>query len=245
MEASTIIRDAVMHVTQIRHTVAETPGLASAVSAVKQFQARRFAGTYLDLLQSERYQSAALFFLQELYSEKDYSERDTQFARIAGALERLFPEQVVQTAVSLAQLHRMTEDLDLAMAQHWLHFADQTEVMRYVKAWRCVGQRKDRCAQLSTVLRVGQELDRLTRTRGLRMMLKMMRKPANLAGMGSLQRFLESGFDTFANMARRGDGASHFLATVKDREAALIDGLFDASAVACETKIALLVGQAR
>ena len=245
MEASTIIRDAVLHVTELRQTVAETPGLASAVSAVKQFQARRFAGTYFDLLHSEHYRSAALFFLQELYSEKDYSERDTQFARIAGALERLFPEQVVQTAVSLAQLHRLTEDLDLAMARHWLQLADQAEVMRYVKTWRCVGRRDDRSVQLSTVLDVGQELDRLTRTRGLRMMLKMMRKPANLAGMGSLQQFLESGFDTFAEMARQGDGAGHFLATVREREVALIDGLFDASAVACETKLALLLGQAR
>jgi len=245
MEASTIIRDAVLHVTELRQTVAETPGLASAVSAVKQFQARRFAGTYFDLLHSEHYRSAALFFLQELYSEKDYSERDTQFARIAGALERLFPEQVVQTAVSLAQLHRLTEDLDLAMARHWLQLADQAEVMRYVKTWRCVGRRDDRSVQLSTVLDVGQELDRLTRTRGLRMMLKMMRKPANLAGMGSLQQFLESGFDTFAEMARQGDGAGHFLATVREREAALIDGLFDDSAVACETKITLLLGQAR
>ena len=244
MEASTIIRDAVMHVTQIRQTAAETPGLASAVSAVKQFQARRFAGTYFDLLQSEQYRSAAIYFLQELYSEKDYSQRDTQFGRIAGALERLFPEQVVQTAVSLAQLHRLTEDLDLAMAQHWLRLADQAQVMRYVKAWRCVGRRDERNTQLNTVLSVGHELDRLTRTRGLRMMLKMMRKPAHLAGMGSLQQFLESGFDTFAEMARQGDGARHFLATVREREAALIDGLFDASAVACETKITLLLGQA-
>ena len=245
MEASTIIRDAVLHVTELRQSVAETPGLASAVSAVKQFQARRFSGTYLDLLQSEHYRSAALFFLQELYSEKDYSERDTQFARIAGALERLFPEQVVQTAVSLAQLHRLTEDLDLAMAQHWLRLADQAEVTRYVKAWRAVGRRDDRSVQLTTVLGVGQELDRLTRTRGLRMMLKMMRKPANLAGMGSLQKFLESGFDTFAEMARQGDGARYFLATVREREAALIEGLFDDGAVACETKITLLLGQAR
>ncbi len=245
MEASTIIRDAVLHVRQLRQDIAGIPGLASAVSAVKQFQARRFAGTYFDLLHSEHYRSAALFFLQELYSEKDYSQRDAQFARIAGALERLFPEQVVQTAVSLAQLHRLTEDLDLAMAQHWLRLADQAEVSRYVKTWRFVGRRDDRNTQLSTVLTVGRELDRLTRTRGLRMMLKMMRKPANLAGMGSLQQFLESGFDTFAEMARQGDGAHHFLAIVREREATLFEELFDASAVACETKIALLVGQAR
>ena len=245
MKASEIIRDAVTHVSLLRESIAVKPGLASAISAIKQFQARRFAGTYFDLLHSEQYKPAAVFFLQELYSEKDYAERDSQFARIASALERLFPQEVVQTAVSLAQLHRLTEDLDLAMAQSWMSNEGKPELERYVKAWRSVGRRPDRDTQLSTVLSVGHELDRLTRTRGLRMMLKMMRGPASLAGMGSLQQFLESGFDTFAQMGRKSDGARHFLSTVMARESSLINSLFDNNAVACETEIAQLLGQPR
>jgi len=245
MKASEIIHDAVTHVSLLRETIADKPELASAVRAIKHFQARRFAGTYFDLLHSELYKPAAVFFLQELYSDKDYSERDSQFSRIATALERLFPKQVVQTAVSLAQLHRLTEDLDLAMAQSWMRHADMPEITRYIQAWRSVGRRSDRNTQLSTVLDVGHELDRLTRMRGLRMMLKMMRRPANLAGMGSLQQFLESGFDTFAQMGPECDGASHFLAMVMARETRLINGLFDNDAVACETEIAQLLGQPR
>lgn len=239
MDPTDIIRDAVTRVTQLRQTAAETPGLAQAISEVKQFQARRFAGTYADLLKSPRYQPAAQFFLDELYSEKDYSERDAQFARIAGALERLFPQQVVQTAVSMAELHRLTEELDLAMAQTWMSHANTPEVARYIKAWRTVGRRSDRDRQLVTVMNVGYELERLTRTRGLRMMLKMMRGPANLAGLGSLQRFLESGFDTFAAMGRNDDvdGATHFLDTVKSREAALIERFFNTDAGGCDAEI--------
>lgn len=245
MEATNIIRDAVARVALLRQTAADTPGLARAVSMVKHFQARRFSGTYFDLLHSKQYRPAALFFLEELYSEKDYSERDAQFARIAGALERLFPQQVVQTAVSLAQLHRLTEELDLATAQSWMSNAAASEAARYVTAWRSADRRPDRNTQLATVLNVGHELDRLTRTRGLRMMLKMMRGPANLAGLGSLQQFLESGFDTFAAMGRKGAGVGYFLDTVRAREAGLIDRLFDADAVACETEITQLLGQAR
>ena len=245
MQATKIIRDAVLQVTQLRQTAADQPGLAQAIGAVKRFQARRFAATYDDLLQSKQYQPAALFFLEELYSEKDYAERDIQFARIAAALERIFPQQVVQTAVALAKLHRLTEELDLAMAQTWVQNAQHSDVVRYVKAWRAVGRRSDRNTQLSTVLEVGHELDRLTRTRGLRMMLKMMRGPAHLAGMGSLQQFLESGFDTFAAMGRKGDGASHFLATVMAREEALLNLLFNADTVACETEIRRILGQPR
>jgi hypothetical protein len=245
MKATKIIRDSVTHVTLLRQTVADKPELVRALSDIKLFQARRFAGTYFDLLHSEQYRPAALFFLEELYGEKDYSERDFQFARIAAALERIFPQQVVQTAVSLAQLHRLTEELDLAMAQRWMTNPDTPEVARYVSAWRTVGRHSDRSTQLATVLDIGHELGRLTRTPGLRMMLKMMRGPASVAGMGSLQRFLESGFDTFAAMGRKGGGTDRFLATVLARESGLIDRLFDASAVACETELMQILGQPR
>lgn len=245
MDAKSIIRDAVERVTALRETAAATPGLAQAVSDVKHFQARRFQGTYTDMLGSPQYQPAALFFLEELYSEKDYSSRDAQFARIAGALERMFPEQVVQTAVSLARLHCLTEELDLAMGQSWMASGAANEVARYIAAWRAVDRRSDRNIQVATVLDVGHELDRLTRMPGLRMMLKMMRGPANLAGLGALQRFLELGFDTFAAMGRKGDGAAYFLATVQTRESGLIDLLFDGASVACETELARILGEPR
>jgi hypothetical protein len=237
MDAATTIRDAVSQVARLRQTAAETPGLAPAVSDIKHFQARRFAGSYCDLLLSSQYKPAALFFLDELYSEKDYSQRDAQFSRIAGGLERVFPQQVVDTAVALAQLHRLTEDLDLSMALCWREQRELSEVARYLAAWRAVGRRFDRDLQLATVLRVGQDLKQLTRTPGLRMMLKMMGGPAKLMGMAALQQFLELGFDTFAAMGRQGDGADYFLATVQTRESALMARLFDGPSVTCETEM--------
>jgi hypothetical protein len=115
MEAAQIIRDAVARVSNLRRDCALDPTLAASVYAVKAFQARRFAGTYSDLLASDTYRHAARFFLVELYSDKDYSDRDAQFGRIAGGLQTLFTKQVVATAVSLAQLHLLTEELDHAM----------------------------------------------------------------------------------------------------------------------------------
>lgn len=245
MNASQLIRDSVMRVTELRHIAADTPGLARAVSDIKQLQARRFAGTYFDLLHSAQFKLATRFFLDELYSEKDYSARDAQFARIAGTLERVFPHQVVQTAVSLAQVHRLTEELDLAMAQHWMTHSEGGEAARYCRAWRAVDRRADRDTQLNTVVDIGHELDRLTRTPGLRFMLKMMRGPAHLAGMGSLQEFLETGFDTFAALGRQAQGVSAFLATVRAREAGLVDLLFDADLVAGEAEITRTLAQAQ
>jgi hypothetical protein len=245
MDATHIIREAVTRVTQLRDLASTDANLGLAISEVKHFQARRFAGSYADFLKSEKYRPVALFFLNELYSAKDFSERDAQFARIASALERLFPQQVVQTAVSLAQLHQLTEELDLAMGQHWLCYSNEPDVVRYVSAWRAVNRPLDRRQQLAMVLAVGQELDHLTHTPGLRMMLRMMRGPAGLAGLGSLQRFLESGFDTFAAMSGGAQGARYFLDAVNGRESHLIECLFEADRVTCETKIATLLGQPR
>jgi hypothetical protein len=246
MEAAQKIRAAVSRVSLLRKEEDRRPLLANAVAEIKRLQARRFAGTYADLLAAGPYADAARFFLEELYSDKDYSQRDAQFARIAGAIEKLFPEQVAATAVSLAELHALTEEFDQAIARAWIDGADRgtSDAGRYVAAWREVGRRSDREGQLSTVLVIGEEMARLTRAPGLRLMLKMMRGPAVAAGLGSLQRFLETGFDTFAAMAGRRDGAAQFLGTIRGRESALIAALFDDPFVACETQLAATLGQA-
>ena len=229
MNAAQTIRDCVSRVATLRQASLSEPGLQDAINSVKRFQSQRFASTYADLLSAGPYKNAARFFLDELYGEKDYSLRDAQFSKIAGALQTFFPKQVVAIAVSLAQLHALTEELDHSMGMEWLSnaiTAKTGEVERYKQAWRAVGRREDRDAQLKDVIAVGYELDKLTRASGLRMMLKMMRRPAAAAGLSSLQMFLESGFDTFAQMNGRAKGAQEFLAIIQTREAQLIDELF-------------------
>jgi hypothetical protein len=243
MEAAETIRRAVAEVSQLRQACDADPTLTEAVRKVKAVQAQRFSGTYSDLLATGPYVAAARFFLEELYSDKDYAERDAQFARIAGAIEKFFPQDVVQTAVALAKLHALTEQLDLAMARAWQK-QEGKDAARYVRSWRAVGRHQDRRSQLTVVLAVGEEMARLTRLPGLRLMLRMMRGPAAAAGLQSLQRFLETGFDTFAAMAKRKGGAEVFLQTIQDREQRLIDALFEEDLVACETQFAALLGQA-
>jgi hypothetical protein len=173
MQASTQIRDSISRVVALRQKVVDQPVLAQALHTVKHMQAQRFSGTYQDLLHSASYAACANFFLEELYSAKDFAERDAQFARIAGALERSFPGQVVATAVALAELHNLTEELDLAMALNWQLQPGFSPTHAYVLAWRAVGRREDRLWQIKTVLDIGQELGQLTRKPGLNFMLKM------------------------------------------------------------------------
>jgi hypothetical protein len=71
---------------------------------------------------------------------------------------------------------------------------------------------------------MGSELRRLTRNPSLRLGLKMMRGPAQLAGLSALQGFLESGFDAFAAMRN----PDEFMQAIQMRERHWIDALFDA-----------------
>lgn len=244
MNSAETIRQAVTQVQQLRQESRELPDIGASVAAVKRFQARRFAGTYADLLASGPYAAAARFFLEELYSDRDYAQRDAQFARIAGAVERLFPRDVADTAAALARLHALTESLDHAMARTAPASAIG-EVGTYVQAWRSVGRRAEREQQLDRVVAIGAEMIRLTRLPGLRMMLRMMRGPASAAGLSDLQRFLESGFDTFAAIAKSRAGADRFLETIRTREQRLLELLFDADPVASGTELERILGQAR
>lgn len=245
MDAAQTIRDCIADVTALRLHRAGDAALGAAVASVKALQARRFRGTYADLMVSPAFGPATQFFLQELYSDSDYSERDQQFGRIAGTLQTLFPQPVVTTAVALAVLHAQTEELDQAMGRAWIEQATPAPAAHYAAAWRAVGQRHARQEQLRRVLAMGADLARLTRAPGLRTMLRMMRGPANAAGMGALQKFLEAGFDTFGQLARQRGGVEQFLATIEQREAALMGQLFDGDPVACETELARTLGQAR
>lgn len=232
------IQDALRHVAQFRQQHHGDPVLARAVVEVKRFQARRFQATYADLLRNPRYAGAARFFLNELYGDRDYASRDQQFARIANTIAGLFPQSVVMTAASLAEVHALTETLDDRMAHSWQ--ADSasasqavSEPARYVRCWRQSSDRAARLEQLEVVMQLGRELDRLTRARGLRALLKLMRRPAGAAGLSSLQNFLETGFDAFAGMG----GASEFLGIIRERELGWIASLFDDEPVACATKL--------
>lgn len=229
MEPAETIRNAVAAVSLLRVQTAASPLLLEAVQRIKLFQAQRFRATYADLLGSDDYGPATQFFLDELYSDKDFAQRDAQFSKIAGALQTLFPKQVVHTAVTLAQLHRLTEELDHQMGMAVLSAHDADAQTAYARAWNTVGRQDDRELQLKTVLSVGLELERLTRTPGLRLMLKMMRRPAHAAGLGALQTFLEAGFDTFAAMSGKKQLVASFLSTIEQRESKLIHALFSTS----------------
>ncbi len=197
--------------------------LNAKVLALKAFQQSRFSHTYADLLTTARYGAASRFFLDELYGPMDFSRRDAQFARIVPALVRLFPHEVVATVAALGELHALSERLDSATAACLA--AAQVTPREYIRVWQAAGQAAARQAQIDLTLDVASQLDQFTRKPLLRNSLRLMRGPARAAGMAELQKFLETGFDSFRTMK----GAEEFITLVASRERALAFALFEAA----------------
>jgi hypothetical protein len=200
--------------------------LALRVQALKRYQQRRMEGTYRDLLASPRYTAATRFFLVDLYGPVDFRQRDREFARIVPRVHALFPRQISATVDQLARLHALSEDLDVAMASELE--SSSIRPSDYLAAWKRVGRRDDRYAQLALVVEIGTTLDHLTPQRWLATSLRLMRGPARAAGLAELQKFLERGLASFRGL----NGGRELVAIIGAREAALMHALFHEPAAA-------------
>jgi hypothetical protein len=198
------------------------PGRATParLAELKQWQSRRLERTYADLAALKRYAKATRFFLEDLYGPKDFSSRDQEMMRIMPVMSRMLPESAVQTAALAIELDALSEELDQRLA---LRLAAQpiTEAT-YAAAYRHAAERAERERQVELIDAVGHRLDALVRRPMVERLLKLMRKPARLAGLSDLQDFLEHGFAAFKDMG----GADEFLAALRSRETAILNRLF-------------------
>lgn len=221
------LRGDITAVVEMRRSVTAETELHAAVSRLKAWQAARLAGTYADLLASDRYRPATEFFLSDLYGPGDFRGRDEGLARVIPAMCAMLPAGALHTIWAAVRLDRLSEslDVDVAKALRRTKAVDRIDDASYGDAYRAAGRRADREEQIALTIDIGAALDELTRSRSLRTALVLMRKPAQVAGFGDLQDFLERGFNAFRHM----QGAKEFLATVTGREREVMRRLFAAT----------------
>lgn len=190
------------------------------LAEVKAWQAGRLAGTYADLAANSRYGKATAFFLNDLYGAKDFSGRDQAMLRIYPVMVRTLPLGAVETAALAIEVDALSEELDRRVAG-CIDAGPVTEAS-YGRAYREAGTRAERQRQVELIDEVGRRLDVLVVKPFIYATLKLMRRPAKLAGLEDLQVFLEHGFEAFRHMG----GAEEFLATIAARENRILNRLF-------------------
>lgn len=205
--------------------VAEPRNRLATLSPLRRWQAARLSESFTDLLATPRTRAAAQFFLSDLYGDKDFTGRDRDAARILPMMSRLLPEPLIQAACDAIELGALSHAFDLrmagALARRKTPDAPIT-LADYQKAYRAVGLPRLRAHQIDLILKVGIALDAGVHRHGVHRLLRASRIPAQLAGLSQLQRFLERGFDAFADLG----GADDFLKTITERERKVSRRLF-------------------
>ena len=207
-----------------RRQARDAPADACKRLLLREWQAERLARSYADLLASDRFGQAARFFLADLYGPKDFSSRDEEVEKILPLLLTLLPLSALQTISLAIEVDALTEDLDAAVVRELDRAGTMDSISEdtYTAAYRQVGRRQDRERQLDLIRNTGDALEKLAQKPLLTALLKLMRGPAHLAGLGDLHAFLENGFDAF----RRMGNASEFLDCIESRERTLFNNMF-------------------
>ena len=200
---------------------ARNPIQTGALERLAAWQARRLRQTYADLEAQPRYADAIAFFENDLYGPGDFSRRDGDLARIVPIMVRILPEAVITTVAQAMELNALTQELDRVLLSRLVNAAGPITVEAYCKAYRRAGNFPQRLRQIRLIGDVGAALDHFVGKPFVRGALPMMRGPAKVAGLSTLQEFLERGFAAFGRMG----GASEFLATVDERETCIHEAI--------------------
>ena len=211
------------HVVRLHESRRADPRLAAALDRLECWQAARLRQTYADLQVQPRYEAAVSFFESDLYGGNDFAQRDADVAKVAPLMAMMLPERVIATIAQAMELNALSQELDRKLLSRLPRADGRFGVADYCAAYRAVGDRAARLRQIEIIAEIGGALDSFVRMPLVRSALVMMRRPARLAGMSVLHEFLERGFEAFRKMK----GADFFLATIVERETALMNAMLD------------------
>jgi hypothetical protein len=192
---------------------------------LRSWQTQRLENSFEHFLYDPQRRAAALFFLTDVYGDRDFSRRDANVAKVLPMMQRLLPAAVLGTVADGIELGAVTHALDLRMAEELQRIAPTRKRLDkelYAKAYRGVGHARLREHQIDLIAGVGVGLAKAVRTPGVAMLLRLSRGPAKASGLGELQGFLERGFAAFAAL---GDGKA-FVADIESSERKAAQRLF-------------------
>jgi hypothetical protein len=192
---------------------------------LRRWQSNRLSRTYTDLLQSERFAPACQFFLEEIYGDKDFAQRDNDVAQVYGILQKFIPAQLLYPLTLTIAVHTLTQQLDqqlLKMMTDELGLTDRVTLALYTEAYRRCDNFDDRVKQIEWIRDIGQRLDEIVRQPLTGPTVAVIRGPARNAGWSELVDFLDRGYAAFKHMR----GAKQFIEVIRTRERRALDRIY-------------------
>jgi hypothetical protein len=200
-------------------------GLDPKMALLRVWQSQRLARTYADLLEVPRYTPACRFFLDDIYAERDFSQRDHDLETMYDFMRRFVPDAVSRPAALTIKLHRMTDALDqqlLEVLVNQVGITDSITVAQYAEAYRLCNNYRERVEQIDAIIEICEHIDSIVRNPITGPALAIAKRPLRGAGYGEVVNFLERGYDSFKRM----HGSRHFRKTLHDRELSALDRMY-------------------
>jgi hypothetical protein len=191
------------------------------LDVLRAWQSTRLATTYADLLANPRYSRACRFFLDDVYSAKDFRQRDEEIRQLYEIISHFLPDILLKLVSAVIELNDLTQILDeklWSVLQNELSVTDTISMDLYVAGYRLCDNYVERAHQIELIDQVGHLVDFTTKIPMIATTLKLVRVPVSRAGWGDLHDWIERGFLAFQHM----HGAKEFLATIHDREMAFL-----------------------
>lgn len=194
---------------------------------LNHWQSDRLARTHADLRASPRYKLATEFFLSDLYGPKDFSRRDYDLERSYPMIITVLPANAIYAVAMAVELDALSLELDRTLSHilsSELKIKNETELTEdaYAEAYRRSDNYNQRKYQIELIRILGEDLDVVVAKPFIYAALCLARTPAQLAGFGELQDFLERGFRAFRHM----QGADEFLDLIVGRETRILNRIY-------------------
>ncbi len=220
------IHDLISNIGKVSHREEiEGSGLDPKLALLRVWQGERLARTYADLLDQPRYRPACLFFLDDIYAARDFSQRDHDLETMYDFIRRFVPDAISRPAALTIKLHRMTEALDhklLDVLVNQLDVTDSITVEQYAEGYRRCNNYQERVDQIDAILEICEHIDGIVRNPISGPALSVAKRPLRSAGYGEVMTFLERGYDSFKRM----HGSRHFRKTLQEREMGILDRFY-------------------
>lgn len=207
----------------------ENPVFLQSFDRFAQWQLGFLLPYFDDLHRQEGYREALDFTMSDL-AGVGISARDRDLERAAPAITRMLPTTALRTIAAAAEMNARVLELNTAICRclvagnpgHNNRLPDEIKVPDYVAAYRAASSLEECIELVHLTTDLGRTLSSLVTVPLIGMTLRAMRGPANAAGFGALQNFLETGYDTFRNIP----DIQYFLETIETRMIEIFEMIF-------------------
>jgi hypothetical protein len=207
-----------------RKIVGEKP-LNPQLVLLRSWQTKRLKETYANFYNDPQYLPAIEFFLNDIYSASDFSQRDADFEQLHNVFSRILPASMIKILTDAIELNELTINLDQKLLRALvddLGMVDEITPQLYAEGYRICDNYQERVYQIELIVALLYEAWKGARLPMIGPSLRLAKRPSYAAGWSELYDFLERGYKA----AKKMRDVSSMADTIYEREMRILEQVF-------------------